>query len=226
MNETHLHSRWPWIKHRFTFLLAMIFLLLVVSPFLEGLTRLQFLFNAFLSGVLISGVYALSQKIRNLAIAALLAVPMLISLWAKYFVQSDLIFLIGRICGVFFIAFTIFHILRHIFQEKQVTRDTIAGAAAVYMLFALMWAFMFDVLELLQPGSFAISETQVLGQQRNIFLYYSFVTITTLGYGAIIPVTNIATSLAAIEAVAGQLYLVVLVAWLVGMYVSRKSMSQ
>jgi hypothetical protein len=225
MDYNHLNSRWPWIRHRFIFLLAMIFLLLVVSPFLEGLIRLRFLFNTFLSGVLVSAVYALSQKIRNLVISAVLAIPMLVSIWTNYFVRSDEVFLIGRISGVFFIAFTIFHVLRHIFQEKEVTKDTIAAAAAVYMLFALMWAFMYDVLEIFQPGSFAISTTQALGG-RNIFLYYSFVTITTLGYGDIIPVTNIATSLAAVEAVAGQLYLVVLVAWLVGMYVSKKSRSE
>jgi voltage-gated potassium channel len=222
MNETHLNSRWPWIRHRFIFLLAAIFLLLAVTPFIEGFVRLRFLFNAFLSAVLVSAVYALSQRIRNLAIAALLAVPMLISLWAQYFVRSDAMFLIGRVCGVFFIAFTIFHILRYIFQESEVTKDTIAGAAAVYMLFALMWSFLYGVLNFFEPGSFAISAAQTL-EERNIFLYYSFVTITTLGYGDITPVTYIATSLAVLEAVVGQLYLVVLVAWLVGMYVSKKT---
>jgi hypothetical protein len=222
MNEIRLNSRWPWIRHRFIFLLATIFLLLAVTPFLEGFVRLRFLFNAFLSAVLVSAVYALSQKIRNLAIAALLAIPMLFSIWSQYFVRSDAIFLIGRICGVLFIAFTIFHILRHIFQEQEVTKDTIAGAAAVYMLFALMWSFLYGVLDLVEPGSFAISESQTLGE-RNIFLYYSFVTITTLGYGDVTPVTYIAASLAVLEAVVGQLYLVVLIAWLVGMYVSKKS---
>jgi hypothetical protein len=224
MNEIQLNSRWPWIRHRFIFLLATIFLLLAVTPFLEGFVRLRFLFNAFLSAVLVSAVYALSQKIRNLAIAALLAIPMLISIWAQYFVRSDVMFLIGRICGAFFIAFTIFHILRSIFREQDVSKDTIAGAAAVYMLFALMWSFLYGVLDLVEPGSFAISAAQTLGE-RNIFLYYSFVTITTLGYGDITPVTYIATSLAVLEAIVGQLFLVVLVAWLVGMYVSKKSKS-
>jgi voltage-gated potassium channel len=222
MNEIHHNSRWPWMRHGFIFLLAMLFLLLVVAPFLEGFARLGFLFNAFLSAVLVSAVYALSQKIRNLAIAALLAIPMLISIWTQYFVQSEAIFLIGRICGASFIAFTIFHILRNIFQVQDVTKDTIAGGAAVYVLFALMWSFLYGVLEHVEPGSFAISASQTLGE-RNIFLYYSFVTITTLGYGDIMPVTYIASSLAVLEAVVGQLYLVVLVAWLVGMYVSKKS---
>jgi hypothetical protein len=222
MKKIDLNSRWPWIRHRFIFLLAAIFLLLAVAPFLVDFARLRFLFNAFLSAVLISAVYAISQKIRNLVVAVLLAIPMLISIWTQYFVRNDAIFLIGRICGVLYLAFTIYHILKHIFREQEVTKDTIAGAASVYMLLALMWAFIYGVLELLQPGAFAISTAHTQGNQ-NIFIYYSFVTITTLGYGDITPVTNISTSLAVLEAVVGQLYLVVLVSWLVGMYVSKKS---
>jgi len=222
MNEIHLNSRWPWIRHRFIFLLTMLLFLLAVAPLLEGFVRLKLFFNAFLSGVLISAVYALSQKIRHLMIAAVLAIPMLISIWVQYFVRHDAIFLIGRICGVFFIAFTIFHVLRHIFQEKDVTKDTIAAAAAVYMLFALMWAFIYALLDKIQPGSFAGSAVQTL-TEGNLFLYYSFVTITTLGYGDITPATYIASHLVVLEAIVGQLYLVVLVAWLVGMYVSKKS---
>jgi hypothetical protein len=224
MNEMRLNSRWFWIRHRFIFLLVMLFLLLAVTPFLEGFAHLRFLFNAFLSAVLVSAVHALSQKIRNLVIAALLAIPMLISIWTQYFLQSGAIFLIGRICGACFIAFTIFHILRNIFQEQEVTKDTIAGAAAVYMLFGLMWSFLYAMLDHLEPGSFAISEAQTMGE-RHIFLYYSLVTLTTLGYGDITPITYIAGSLAVLEAIFGQLYLVVLVAWLVGMYVSKKSKS-
>jgi len=222
MAETHRNSRWFWLRRRFIFLLAMLLFMLGVVPFLQGFSGLRTLFNAFLSAVLVSAVYALSQKIRHLAIAAVLAIPMLISIWSDYFVQSNALFLTGRICGVLFLAFTIFHILRHIFQEQEVTRDTIAGAAAVYLLLGVMWAFVYSVLERLQPGSFAISAVQTQGEQ-NIFIYFSFVTITTLGYGDIMPVTYLAGSLAILEAVVGQLYLVVLVAWLVGMYVSKKS---
>jgi voltage-gated potassium channel len=224
MAETHLNSRRSWIRLRFIFLLAMLLFMLAVVPFLEGFSGLRTLFNVFLSAVLVSAVYALSQKIRHLAIAVVLAIPMLISIWSDYVALSDTLFLIGRICGVLFMAFTIFHILRHIFQQQEVTLDTIAGATAVYMLFAVMWTFIYAVLEQLQPGSFAISTAETLGE-RNIFIYYSFVTITTLGYGDITPVTYLARSMAILEAVVGQLYLVVLVAWLVGMYVSKKSRS-
>lgn len=222
MNETHPNLQRSWLKSRFVFLLAMLLFMLAVVPFLEGFSGLRALFNIFLSGVLVSAVYALSQKIRHLTAAAVLAIPMLVSVWSDYVVPSDALFIIGRICGIFFIAFTIFHILRHIFQQEEVTRDTIAGATAVYLLFALMWSFIYAVLERAQPGSFATSAAGILAE-RNIFIYFSLVTITTLGYGDIAPVSHIARSMAVLEAVVGQLYLVVLVSWLVGMYVSKKS---
>jgi hypothetical protein len=75
-------------------------------------------------------------------------------------------------------------------------------------------------VELLHPGSFNIPEGQDIAANRQ-FLYYSFVSLTTLGYGDITPVTGLARSLCILEAVIGQLYLVVQVAWLVGVHVSQ-----
>ena len=92
----------------------------------------------------------------------------------------------------------------------------------MYLLAALLWAFVYTFLELVDPASFNID----LGQPQGyllVFQYFSFVTITTLGYGDISPVTEVAKAFAVLEAVVGQIYLVVVVAWLVGMYVSKKS---
>jgi hypothetical protein len=83
-----------------------------------------------------------------------------------------------------------------------------------------MWAFIYTVLENIHPGSFAISEGHIEAG-RPLFIYYSFITITTLGYGDITPVTAPANSFALIEAVTGQIYLVVLVARLVGMHIAQ-----
>jgi voltage-gated potassium channel len=225
MNGAQLNSHRSWIRHRFIFLLVMLLSMLAVAPFLANFIHLRFLFNIFLSAVLVSAVYALSQQIWHLAISAALAIPMLVSIWSDYFLRNDALFLIGRICGIFFIGFTIFHILSHIFKQQEVTKDTIAGATAVYLLLALLWAFIYAVLDRLQPDSFAMSAARPPMEGRDIFIYYSLVTITTLGYGDITPASYLAGSMAALEAVVGQLYLVVLVSWLVGMYVSKMSKS-
>jgi hypothetical protein len=83
-----------------------------------------------------------------------------------------------------------------------------------------MWAFVYLVLESLHPGSFAIGEGQIeVG--RRLYIYYSFVTITTLGYGDITPTTDLANSLSFLEAVTGQLYIAILIARLVGIQIAQ-----
>ena len=92
----------------------------------------------------------------------------------------------------------------------------------MHLLAALLWAFLYTFLELVDPASFNIDLGRPEGHLL-VFQYYSFVTITTLGYGDITPITEVAKAFSVLEAVVGQLYLVVAVAWLVGMYVSKKS---
>ena len=87
-----------------------------------------------------------------------------------------------------------------------------------------MWAFFYTFLELVDPASFNIDLSQP-GDYLSEFQYYSFVTITTLGYGDITPVTGVAKSFSVLEAVVGQLYMVVVIAWMVGNYVRQKRVS-
>ena len=90
----------------------------------------------------------------------------------------------------------------------------------VYLLAAQLWALVYTFLDLIDPASFNLPQGQ---SDFLLFEYYSFVTLTTLGYGDITPLTKVAKAFSVLEAVVGQLYLVVVVAWFVGMYVSRKS---
>jgi voltage-gated potassium channel Kch len=127
--------------------------------------------------------------------------------------------IVGTLCGVVFFAYMIVNILLFIYKQDEVTRDLIVGAAVVYLLMAMMWTFIYKVVEMASPGSFTISATDI--HERLRFTYFSLVTITTLGYGDIVPTTGLASALATLEAVVGQLYLVTTVAWLVGVRVSQ-----
>ena len=94
----------------------------------------------------------------------------------------------------------------------------IMGAICVYFLIGLIWADVFFILETLQPGSFQIPPEQV-GQAT--LDYFSYVTLTTLGYGDITPISAPARSLSLLEAMMGQLYLAVLIARLVGIHIAQ-----
>jgi voltage-gated potassium channel Kch len=93
----------------------------------------------------------------------------------------------------------------------------IQGAIAVYLLFGIGWAHAYHIAATLQPGSFSNSAAELSTVQD--WAYYSFVTLTTLGYGDIVPVRQVARNLAITEALAGQLYLAVMLARLVAMEV-------
>jgi hypothetical protein len=136
--------------------------------------------------------------------------------------ESNLyVVIVGSLCGVMFFAYMIVNILVFIYKQDKVTRDLVTGAVVVYLLMAIMWTFIYRVIETVHPGSFTIPTTDI--HERMRLIYFSLVTITTLGYGDIVPKTSLATSLATLEAVVGQLYLVTTVALLVGVQVSQST---
>jgi len=197
---------------RFLFLLASIVLMFTVRPFLEGLVGIGLLVDIFATLILASAVYATSSSKRLFRLALLLAFPTLIIHWANYFIEAGFLPLVGEIFSGLFFAFMVVVILSYIFREKQITFDTIAGAICAYFLIGLMWSSVYAILELLQPGSF---EPQNISADSFSFRYYSYVTLTTLGYGDITPISNPARSLSLLEAITGQIYLATLVARLV-----------
>ena len=212
-------------KRRFLALLILILAMLIIVPLVEEFIKIRMLMDIFWSAVFVAVIYAVSQKRHHILIGVLLALPMLASIWSRYFVEYWALELVGGLCGAAFFIFAIIQILIFVYTQKEVTRDLIAGAAIVYLLMALAWSFIFGVVESLNPGSFSIPDIEGISTSQS-FLYLSFVTITTLGYGDITPVTSLARSLCILEAVIGQLYLVVQVAWLVGVHVSQSMLKK
>ena len=207
---------------RFLVLLILILLMLVLTPFFDEFVQTRILMDIFLTTIFISIIYTIRLKRTQTIIASILVFPLIVATWSTYFIEIKTISLLTRIFGVLFFAYAAINILRIIVKSEKVTRETIFAAIVAYLLIALMWTFLYMILELASPGSFSFPDWGSRGETMQ-FEYLSFVTITTLGYGDITPVTDKASALVIIEAVIGQIYLVVLVAWLVGMHVSRRS---
>ncbi len=112
-------------------------------------------------------------------------------------------------------------VLTRVFSPGAVTRQRIEGAIAAYLLFGLAWAQLYESLETLSPHAFGLPKGEIpTGGWFSPLLYFSFVTLTTVGYGDIQPVHPVARSLAMFEALVGQLYPAVLLARLVSLQVS------
>ena len=207
-------------QSRFLLLLVSLLGLMILEPFLFDRTGIMFLLDIFFSVVLFSSIYAVSEKKQTALIAFLLAIPKFGSTWASSFMTHPLLQFFDSIFGIIFIAYIIVLILFHIFRQTEVDQETIYGAIVVYILIGLMWVFLYNLTEFLHPQSFSFS--QALGSEsRKALYYFSFVTLTTLGYGDITPVSDPAKSLAMLEAIVGQIYLTVLVARLVGIHIAQ-----
>jgi voltage-gated potassium channel len=120
------------------------------------------------------------------------------------------------------LAFFSITILGYVLRSGKVTTDKIFAAIYVYMLIGFAWAFAYAFLEEIAPGSFvALPETdrnQYVARVQQL-RYFSFMTLTTVGYGDVVPRSPAARTMAVLEAVMGQIYLTVLVARLVGLHI-------
>ena len=139
--------------------------------------------------------------------------------------RSDAAITVEFALRMLFIAYVIVALTREILRQGDaVTLDTIAGAACVYMLMGVIWANAFMLLEHLRPGSFVIPDDWRLpGDQAGpALVFFSYVTLTTVGYGDIRTSGPAAAGMAVVEAIVGQLFLAVTIARLVGQHLSKR----
>lgn len=200
-------------------------ILVAVMPFLRagalGGAILQVLFTL----LLFSGLYAVSDGKRALAVAAVFAGPALVLAWVGRFTANTAVDGIEALLLAGFLVFTATQILKYIVRARRVTAELIFGAVSVYLMMGIGGAFLFAVLDLWSPGSLRMPSSAGSAvddaTRFSAVAYYSFVTLTTLGYGDITPVSRLARSLSTMEAVMGQLYLAVLVARVVGLQIAQ-----
>lgn len=209
-------------RERFFILICLLLGLLVLVPIFNRYVVARIFMDIFISAIAISMVFTISHNKRYVIAGLSLALVMLMSLWLQYFIPNKAIDAVGMLTGVFFVGLVISSFLGFMIKSADVNLEVIYMAILLYLSAALMWAFIYAFLELVDPASFNI-DVDHPQEYFLVFQYYSFVTITTLGYGDITPVTEVAKAFSVLEAIVGQLYLVVAVAWLVGMHVSSRS---
>ena len=141
-------------KGRFMRLLVLLLGLLVLSPLFEEFFNLRVLEGLFFTAIFIYAAYSLSRSKALAAAAVSLAVPAIAWFWLKPFFDAQWLEISGGLCGMAFMAIIVVTILRYIFLQQEVSADLIAGAIVAYLLMAIMWAFIYYLLEAIHPGSF------------------------------------------------------------------------
>ncbi|GAA4652497.1 potassium channel family protein [Kistimonas scapharcae] len=205
----------------FSMLLLMLMTVVVVFPFMPDVIRAGFMLKVSLTMLLVASVYILSHKRKFLIIASMLAFPTFITLWLPVLYNKPTFIFLDNITNLMFFSYVIYELLVLIFSAKRVDRNIIYGSMCVYMLLGLQGAFIYTLLEFWMPGSFH-GEGLASIHDISTFIYFSFVTLSTLGYGDIVPATRAAQAIASMEALIGQFYLTVLVARLVGIHISQR----
>ncbi len=202
-------------------LVVVILLYLLVSPAVESFPHLKIIYYLFLIAILLAGLLALHQSNAHTLLAAILALPMTGLVLLSYFYQTPPAILAANIANALFILYIIITILKFVFSRRSITSQVIFAALAVYLLIGVFWSLCYSIMAIFVPNAFRFPNTNHLPMISD-FIYLSFVTITTLGYGDITPVSNTARSMAFVEALIGQIYMTVLIAWLVGIFVSER----
>ena len=197
--------------------LGVLVLVLFVLPSLVEPVRngRSLVLDAGFTALLLAGVAAVST--RTAVRAALFAVVIGATAvrWGPFSAQATAA--AGLVCVT---AMTLV-VLAQAFRAGPVNVHRIQGAVAAYLLLGLVWALAYELVALLNSGAFSFADP-VEGERRH-FIYFSFVTLTTVGYGDVAPVHPVARSLAVAEALTGQLYPAILLARLVSLATSTGS---
>ena len=179
------------------------------------------------SVLLVLAIRIVGQRLRVATVA--LVVPTLISHWIDHLSDSSIHRIVGLGLATVFLAFLTLVIMFAVFRDESVTFDTIFGAVCAYLLLGVTWGTAYALLVVISPDSLSVSaglaHASGWGEPISAFTpvlqYYSFTTLATLGYGDVSPLSPGARALSVMEGLAGQLYLAVLVARLVGIHTAR-----
>ena len=206
-------------------LLIVLALFFIFAPFVEEIEGGHLILSFLFSLVLLAAILAVADRKRDLVIAIVLAIPAIAGRWINHF-RPDLVHpAVFLVAGLILIAFVVGNLLRFVLRAPSVTTEVLCASISAYLMLGLMWTMAYWLVDQLTPGGAFSFNTNAGTRSMNGFtgFYFSFVTLSTVGYGDITPVSRIARWLAAMEAMTGLLYVAVLIARLVSLYSSPKS---
>jgi len=201
-------------------LLISLVVFFICAPFVEEIKNGDLVVTCLFSLVLLAAVLAVAQHKAVLVITIVLAIPAIVGRWINHFephIVSPVIFLTA---ALILIAYVVANLLRFVFRAPSVDMEVLCASISAYLMLGLLWAIAYWLVDQLTPGGAFSFNTNSGPRSINGFtgFYFSFITLSTVGYGDITPVSRAARWLAAMEAMTGLLYVAVLIARLVSLY--------
>lgn len=209
------------------YLLCSLVVLLLVYPFLPKTVLGSWSISLLNFAVLCTAVFSVSKQRRHIMVALGLGLPGQIVNFIQHFTETPALSLVQPVSIILFYGYVIYCLFRYVLEGREITLDKLFAAIAIYFLLGCLWAPAYGLTERLVPGSISLNIAGTfcfIGDDGkpilmwDDFLYFSFCTLTTVGYGDMTPVSAHARSLAMLEAVTGVLYVAITIARLVGLY--------
>ncbi len=221
-----------WHRYRFSILLATLLVLLIASPVVEALEEgvSRGLFTVLFIATLISAIMAGSEGRISGTCGWMMAISAIVIHF--FATPNGILDVVGQFLAAAFLAFCCALILHFLFTTENVTLDTIYASICVYVLIAVLWAMGYSALSSLNPESFrGLADNDYVklhfsGDDPVIPLYFSLVTMTTLGYGDIVPCHPVSRTACMLQSVVGLMYISLLVARLVGLHIAQATKKQ
>jgi hypothetical protein len=214
-----------------TILLGLIVAAFVLMPFFTTAEPAAHALRLAVELLLVFAVWRLGGHPRLLALVSSIVVLNEITEWLVMFTPRPGLIVLSEVCTLVFIAATAGFVAWSAWRQESVGAENLIGAVAVYFLLGYLWAGVFSLIEFTSPGSFssvcdprpdgALECRPELARFPRL-VYFSFVTMTTLGYGDVAPLTRPAEGVAAMAAVTGQLFLAMVIGRLVSLYMGRR----
>lgn len=202
-----------YMRHRYSILFCSLLFTLVATPILDMFKSSGILIDSLLAANLLAAVMPTNSTRNRRSLIGLMIVLWLtrpLSLWLEYRTLSIALLGIWILIGLLAAAAA----LRFAFRAKVVDAEHVYAALSAYLLAGLFFGLLYWTLEQFDPGAFTTSDAF----SRMSAIYFSFVTLATVGYGDIVPHSDVARGIALLEALGGQLFLAVFVARLVSLY--------
>ena len=221
----------PYLDRLWATDIALTMLLIVLLAYIFFLYPLGWIGSfrplptVFFSLICITGAITASRSriLRILVFSWCLLI--FIVLWARYLFPHETLVFVGNCLALFFLVLLISLILGQCLRHGPTTSHRIMGAVAAYLLIGMVWFMAYYLVALWIPGAFSVQGSFTPGDRESFqsqLFYFSFVTLTTLGYGDIVAVHPMARMLVILEGVTGQLFPAILIARLVSLHVQPK----
>ncbi len=203
-------------------LLIALLALIVVSPSLS-FERGRLVAELIFDGIFIAGIYAIGMRRHGWVFTGISAVALAVR-WTELLFGAGRLDVLALAVTAIWLGYAAAITIVDLFQRSEVTADTIMGAIVTYLLVGIAFMMIFQVIELQNPGSFSGLPEGAENPRHALassMMYFSLVCLTTIGFGDIVPVSDLARPLSVLEGAFGQLYLAVMIARLVGLHISR-----